>query len=164
MSVTITLDQLIAYTDHERAKWRGWLAADPSRIAIPFQPGGRFPDIGHLLDHVFLVERRHLARLQGSTPPGSSGVAAGDWQALFDYADLVRADLRRYAADFSEEEARADMSITVATGTFAMKKRTLAAHILLHEVRHLAQIAYAARLAGHEPPGQHDLFYFPEFA
>jgi len=26
----------------------------------------------------------------------------------------------------------------------------------------LAQIAYAARLAGHEPPGEHDFFYAPE--
>lgn len=44
-----------------------------------------------------------------------------------------------------------------------MTRRKLLAHMLLHEVRHLAQIALAARIAGHEPPGRHDLFYFPEF-
>ena len=162
MSVAISLDRLLAYTDHERAKWRGWIASDTSRLAIPFQPGGRFPDIGSLLDHVFLVERRHLSRLEGSTPPDASGVAAGDWQALFDYADLVRADLRKYASDCSEAEAATAMTVTVASGTVAMTKRTLATHILLHEIRHFAQIAFAARLAGHEPPGQHDFFYFTE--
>jgi uncharacterized damage-inducible protein DinB len=162
MSVTVSLERLLAYTDHERAKWRAWIAADPSRISIPFQPGGRFPDIGSMLDHVFLVERRHLSRLEGSTPPDSSGVAAGDWKALFEYADLVRADLRKYEADCTEGEAAATIPVTVSTGTVSITKQALATHIVLHEVRHLAQIAFAARLAGHEPPGQHDFFYFTE--
>jgi len=45
-----------------------------------------------------------------------------------------------------------------------MTRRRLVTHILLHEIRHLAQLAYAARLAGVEPPGQHDIFYFDGFA
>jgi uncharacterized damage-inducible protein DinB len=44
-----------------------------------------------------------------------------------------------------------------------MSRRRLLTHILLHEVRHLAQVALAARTAGIEPPGQHDLIYFAEF-
>ena len=40
-------------------------------------------------------------------------------------------------------------------------RRKLAAHILLHEIRHFAQIAYAVRVAGHEPPGEHDYFFAP---
>lgn len=164
MSVTITLDQLLAYTDHERAKWHEWITADPSRMTVPFQAGGRFPTIGTLLDHVFLVERRHLSRLQGSTPPETSGIAPDDWAGLFEYADLVRADLRKYAQDADEAEASLGMTVAVQGGTFTMKKRTLATHILLHEIRHLAQMAYAVRLAGLEPPGQHDLFYFADFA
>jgi hypothetical protein len=31
-------------------------------------------------------------------------------------------------------------------------------------VRHLAQLAYAARLAGIEPPGQHDYFAFAQIS
>jgi hypothetical protein len=33
---------------------------------------------------------------------------------------------------------------------------------VLHEIRHLAQVAYAARQVAQECPGQHDIFYFPE--
>ena len=29
------------------------------------QPGGRLPTVGKLIDHIFLVERRHLQRLTG---------------------------------------------------------------------------------------------------
>lgn len=165
MSVSVRLEELLDYSDHERAKWREWVMADPARLDIAFQPRDRFPTVGSMFDHVFLVERRHLSRLQGGTPPDATGVAAGDWKALFEYADLVRADLRRYVADLDERTGTQTLTFGVQTGgTFTMTRRKLAAHIVVHEVRHLAQIAFAARLAGHEPPGRHDLFYFAEFA
>ncbi|MGH9349944.1 MAG: DinB family protein [Vicinamibacterales bacterium] len=162
MSISVELRELLEYSDHERRKWRDWIAARPERLRIPFQAAGSFPTIESLFDHIFLVERRHLSRLEGGTPPDSTGVKPDDWKALFEYADLVRADLRRYIEDLDDTEARATMTIVARSGTQTMTKRRLCTHILLHEVRHLAQIAYAARQAAQEPPGQHDLFYFKE--
>lgn len=166
MSIGVTFAQLIAYSDHERAKWRAWVAADPSRLNTPFQGGGRFPTFWSLFDHVFLVERRHLSRLEGAVPPGATGIAEGDWEALFEYADLVRADFRHYVRELDDSEAAQVLTWTTVApyppGTYSMTRGKLTTHILLHEVRHLAQIAYAARLAGHEPPGEHDYFYCPE--
>ena len=166
MPVSLTLPELLGYSDHERAKWREWVMADPARAAIPLQPGGsRFSTVNSLLDHVFLVERRHLARLQGATPPESTGVAAGDITALFAYADLVRSDLRAYIGELDEREAEEQMSFTVMSGgNVTMTRRTLLVHMFLHEVRHLAQIALAARTAGQAPPGNHDYFYFGKIA
>jgi uncharacterized damage-inducible protein DinB len=165
MSVAVRLEELLDYSDHERAKWQAWIGADPRRLAVPFHADGRFPTIGSVFDHVFLVERRHLARLEGATPPSETGVPAGDWCALFDYAGLVRADLRRYTTGLTEDRGTETLSFSVQSGgPFSMSRRKLALHIVLHEVRHFAQVAYAARVAGHEPPGTHDLFYFPEFA
>lgn len=166
MSVAISLTALLAYSDHERKKWRDWITADPGRLTLPFQPGGRFPDVAALLDHLFLVERRHLSRLQNATPPPSTGIPAGDWPALFEYADLVRADFRAYVEVMEESTAAQTLVITglQSSPDVAMTRRRLATHILLHEIRHLAQLAMVARLSGHEPPGQHDLFYFDAFA
>lgn len=161
MTVKVDLAELLDYSDHERRRWRDWIAANPARLDIPFQPAGRFPNVGSLLDHVFLVERRHLARLEGGTPPESTGVRPGDWEALFDYAALVRADLRRYVAELDDAEAGVTMTVAAQSGTQTMTKRRLLVHILLHEVRHLAQLAYAARQASQEPPGRHDLYFFP---
>jgi uncharacterized damage-inducible protein DinB len=165
MSVGLSLTTLLAYSDHERRKWRDWVAADPGRLGLPIQPGGRFPDAAALLDHVFLVERRHLSRLEGGAPPASTGVPAGDWAALFEYATLVRADFRAYIDALDESAAGQTIVITglQSSGDIAMTRLRLASHIVLHEIRHLAQLALAARLAGHEPPGQHDLFYFGDF-
>lgn len=160
MSVAVEIRELLDYSDHERRKWREWIAADPGRMHLSFQPGERFPTVGSILDHIFLVERRHLCRLEGGTPPEATGVAASDWNALFEYADLVRADLRTYVADLDAAEARQVMTIVVQSGQRTMTRQRLLTHIVLHEIRHLAQLAYAARAAGQVPPGQHDIFYF----
>jgi uncharacterized damage-inducible protein DinB len=165
MSIDISLSSLIDYSDHERRKWRDWVITDPARLRLPFQAGGRFPDVWSLLDHIFLVERRHLSRLEGATPPASTGVTRGDTGALFEYADFVRADFRAYVDALDADAAKQTMVITglQSSGDMTMSRRRLATHILLHELRHLAQLAYAARVAGQEPPGQHDLFYFEGF-
>jgi uncharacterized damage-inducible protein DinB len=162
MSLTVPVGDLLDYSDHERRKWREWLAADPGRLTLALQPGGRFPTAAALLDHIFLVERRHLARLEGGTPPGSTGIPPDDIDALFDYGRLVRADFRRYVADLDDEQAAGTLQVVLSNGTFTLTRRKLATHIVLHEVRHLAQLALAARLAGHAPPGEHDLFYCPD--
>ena len=160
MSVMLDLTELLDYSDYERCKWKEWIAADQRRLDIPFQRDGRFPTIGSLLDHTFLVERRHLARLQGGTPPGSTGVASSDWEALFEYAELVRADFRKYLADVDQAETLEPITIVAQSATRTMARRQLATHIVLHEIRHLAQIAFAVRASGTVPPGDHDLFYF----
>ena len=164
MSLTVSYTPLLDYSDHERRKWREWIAADPTRMAIVLQPGGRFPTAADLLDHVFFVERRHLCRLEGGTPPEETGVPKGDWEGLFEYADLVRADLRRYVSDLTDTIADGLISWeAIGLGPVSMSRRRLVTHIFLHEIRHLAQLALAARTAGVEPPGKHDLFYFEEF-
>ncbi|HLG57188.1 MAG TPA: DinB family protein [Vicinamibacterales bacterium] len=163
MSIAIDLTRLVAYSDHERAKWKSWVAADPARLATPFQNGGRFPTLGNLLDHIFLIEARHLSRLQGSALPESTGVTAGDWPALFAYADTVRANLSAFVVALDEQAANESITFKIPSGAFTLTRRKLTLHILLHEVRHLAQIAYAVRAAGYEPPGEHDVFFFPGF-
>jgi uncharacterized damage-inducible protein DinB len=165
VSLTVSFDPLLDYSDHERRKWREWVTADPARLALPVQPGARFPTAGALLDHVFFVERRHLSRLEGSTPPEASGVPENDGRRLFEYGDLVRADLRKYVGDLTEEAGNEIISFNALNlGQVSMSRRRLLTHVLLHEVRHLAQLALAARTAGIEPPGQHDLFFFEDFA
>ncbi len=162
MSLNIPFDRILDYSDHERRKWRKWIDADPKRLDIPMQPGGRFATLGLLLEHLYFVERRHLSRLEGGTPPDATGVATGDWEALFEYGELVRADLRRYAADLDDAIGNEIFGFSIRGEDFSVPRRQLMVHILLHEVRHLAQMALAARLAGVDPPGDHDILFCPE--
>jgi uncharacterized damage-inducible protein DinB len=156
----LTTDELIDYTNGERKKWYQWLVANPQAMSVPAQRQGRFPTVGSLIDHIFLVERRHLQRLRGQSPiADQTGVADTDVAGLFAFGDMVRKDLVHHARSLSEDAAGTVHQFDVRGQRVAMTPRKLLLHIFIHEIRHCAQIALALRNAGHEPPGNHDLFY-----
>jgi uncharacterized damage-inducible protein DinB len=160
MTLTITLDELLGWTAEERVKWLPWLKSNPAALEITLQPGGRFPTVGSLIDHIFVVEVRHTLRLQRIADlPATTGVPAGDIDGLWAYAARGRDGLRRYLLTLSAEDAAASRDVVVAGGTYPMTPRKLLFHMALHEVRHWAQVAAAVRMAGFTPPGDHDLFY-----
>jgi uncharacterized damage-inducible protein DinB len=159
MTLTITLDELLCWTAEERAKWLPFLKANPKALDVTVQPGGRFPTVGSLIDHIFLVEHRHTLRLQGKELPTESGIGPGDLEALFGYASRGRECVQQYLPTLSAEDANKPRDVVVASGTYPLSPRKLLFHMALHEVRHWAQIAAAVRAAGFAPPGDHDLFY-----
>jgi uncharacterized damage-inducible protein DinB len=160
MSLSITLDELLSWTAEERAKWLPWFSDNPAALDVEVQPGGRFPTVASLLEHIFLVEVRHTRRLQRLDLPGHSGVDIGDVDGLFGYADRGRQAVHDYVATLTADEAAAPREVVVQSGgSFSMTPRKLLFHMALHEVRHWAQIASAVRFAGFTPPGDHDLFY-----
>lgn len=159
MSLQLSYDELLRYTSDEREKWRSWLQARPEAMDAPLQPGGRFPTVGKLIDHVFLVERRHLERLTGDPVSESTGLTGNNAPPLFDYGASVRRELEQFAREVDEDEADEPRTFVVRDLTVTMSTRKLLFHILLHEIRHWAQIALAVRLAGLDPPGEHDLYY-----
>ena len=151
--------EFLRYTQEERDKWRRWFVEHPDAMELEVQPGSRFPTVGALIDHIFLVERRHLQRLQEAPPDTTTGLSGRHAPPLFDYGASVRRELEQFAADLDDDVADQPRSFTVQTGDFVLTPRKLLFHCLLHETRHWAQIALAIRRAGLEPPGQHDLFF-----
>lgn len=156
----LTFAELLDYTNEEREKWRVWLEAHPAAMDAPVQPeGARLPTVGKLIDHIFLVEQRHLQRLREEPLASSTGLTATNAPPLFDYGASVRRELQRFVGELDDEVADQVRTFEVRDRTWPMTPRKLLFHILLHETRHWAQIALALRLAGFEPPGDHDLFY-----
>ena len=159
MPPTITFDELVRYTNGEREKWRRWLAEYPAALDATVQAGGRLPTVGKLIDHIFLVERRHLQRLTSQPLSDSTGLTGNNAPPLFDYGASVRRELEQYVADLDDDEVDTMREFEVREKKWPMTPRKLLFHILLHETRHWAQIALAVRLAGFEPPGDHDLLF-----
>ena len=156
----LAFDELLRYTQEERDKWRSWFAAHPEATEIEVQPGGRYPTVGSLIDHIFLVERRHLQRLTGSPLDSKTGLSGRHAPPLFDYGASVRRELEQFAADLDEDAANEPRRITVQSGgELVVTARKLLFHILLHETRHWAQIALAIRRSGLDVPGNHDLLF-----
>jgi len=159
MSLTITYEELLRYTSAEREKWRAWFLAHPAAMDAPVHPRGRLPTVGKLIDHIFLVERRHLQRLTETPLAQSTGLTGNNAPPLFDYGSSVRRELEQFVADLDPYVADEVRSLDVRDRQWPVTWRKLLFHILLHEIRHWAQVALAVRLAGYEPPGDHDLFY-----
>jgi uncharacterized damage-inducible protein DinB len=161
MTLELSYDELLRYTDGERAKWRRWFEAQPDDVwRAPVQKEGTLADVWTLADHIFLVELRHVQRLQRKTELAEqTGVARGDAPALWDFAGRARQELRALAGAITPGDAAAPRKLQVRNGTHTLTPRKLLFHILLHEIRHWAQIATAVRNAGFPPPGGHDLFY-----
>ena len=159
MALDLSYDELLRYTNDEREKWRRWLQSHPEAMEIVAAAGGRFPTVGKLIDHVFLVERRHLQRLTGDPVSESTGLTGNNAPPLFDYGASVRRELEQFAGLIDDDDAMEPRTFVVREQTVSMSPRKLLFHILLHEIRHWAQIALAVRLAGLEPPGEHDLFH-----
>jgi uncharacterized damage-inducible protein DinB len=155
----LTYEEFLRYTSGERDKWRTWLTAHPDRMDAPVQPGGNFPTVGKLIDHIFIVERRHLQRLTGDKLSTSTGLSANNVAPLFAYGASVRRELEQFVSALDDDQADAIRTFNVRDQDWAMSPRKLLFHILMHETRHWAQIALAVRLAGFDPPGDHDLFY-----
>lgn len=159
MNPSITLEELLGWNGEERTKWLTWLKKNPAALDVAVQPGGRFPTVASLIDHIFLVEVRHTLRLQGKELPAATGIAAGDLDALFTYAARGREAVHRFLPSLNPMDLNKPRDVVVATGTYPLSPRKLLFHMALHEVRHWAQIAAAVRVAGFTPPGDHDLFY-----
>lgn len=156
----LDFSELLRYTQEERDKWRAWFAAHPDALAVEVQPGGRYPTVGTLIDHIFLVERRHLQRLTDAPLDAKTGLSGHHAPPLFDYGASVRRELEKFVSDLDEDLADEPRTFTVQSGgDVVLTPRKLLFHILLHETRHWAQVALAIRRAGLEPPGKHDLFY-----
>ena len=159
MPLTIAFEELLRYTGEERDKWRGWFGRHPQAMELALHPGGRFATVGKLIDHIFLVERRHLQRLTGDPLSTETGLSGSNISPLFDYGASVRRELEHFARMAAEEDVEEVRTFEVGDRKWRMTPRKLLFHILLHETRHWAQIALAVRQGGMEPPGDHDLFY-----
>jgi uncharacterized damage-inducible protein DinB len=157
--VKLAFDELLRYTNEEREKWRDWMRSHPGAVDAPVQPGGPLPTVGKLVDHIFLVERRHLQRLTEQPLATSTGLTGNNAGPLFDYGASVRRELESYARGLDDDVADMVRTFEVRDRQWTMTPRKLLFTILVHEIRHWAQVALAVRLAGFDPPGDHDLFY-----
>jgi uncharacterized damage-inducible protein DinB len=158
--VNLSYAEYLRYTQEERDKWRTWFVAHPDAMEVELQPGGRYPTVGSLIDHIFLVERRHLQRLTLAPLDSKTGLSGKHAPPLFDYGASVRRELEQYASQLDDDAADEPRTFTVLSGgDFVLTPRKLLFHIVIHETRHWAQVALAIRRAGLEPPGSHDLFY-----
>jgi uncharacterized damage-inducible protein DinB len=161
MSLSLGIDELVGYTNEERAKWQRWFAGQPpAALDATVQQEARFPTVRSLIDHIFLVEKRHTQRLSDlSEVDSETAVARPDIEALFRYGRAVRAELEHFIQVTPDARLTRQREFRFRDTSLTISPRKVVFHIFFHEIRHWAQIATGVRNAGFIPPGDHDLLF-----
>lgn len=151
--ISLSLDDLMEYTEWERRKWHDWLGKQGDQV-LKLSAGphgdGRFESVGDLVRHIFSAEKRYVERLSGRplTDPGS--IPNENIDALFQFGQQSRKELKELLETFpaeqwdSPKELRFPHLKIVGRAT----PRKIVIHVLMHEIRHWAQIATLLRLNG----------------
>jgi len=149
--LTLNFDDLIEYTDWERQKWLDWFRGRGDQV-LKISAGphgdGRFATAGDLVRHIFSAETRYVDRLSARPLTDTGSIPNDNVEALFRFGQTGREALRAFINSFPAQ--RWDVPEELNIGTYSLKAtpRKIITHVVLHEIRHWAQLATLFRLNG----------------
>ena len=165
MPYTFSLNDLLDYTDWDRAQWAAWFREQgPPALAIGLGANGdgRINTIGELVRHIFSAEKRYVERCLGLPLTDTSTIPASDVEALFAFGHESRRALRELLATFPEDRWDVPQEMKMGQRSLWVTPRKMIAQAVTHELRHWAQMATLLRLEGRKT-GTHDLLASPVF-
>ncbi len=151
MSFDLSLIDLIEYTDWERSQWHDWFKNQGDRaLAISAGPhgDGRFSTIGDQVKHIFSAEKRYIDRLSNRPLTDTASLPNSNVEALFQFGRQSRTDLKDFIAAFPSNDWNVSQEFNLLNNSLRATPRKIVIHVLLHEVRHWAQIGTLFRLNG----------------
>jgi uncharacterized damage-inducible protein DinB len=152
MSLSLSLDDLMAYGDWERAYWLDWFEKHgETAFHVDLGPNrdGRFATVADVVRHIFAVEKRYSDRLSGRALTDPASIPT-ELHAVFEFGRGSRKAMRALLAEFPADRWDVPETHTVATYTLRLTPRKIVVHAVLHELRHWAQIATILRQNGHK--------------
>ncbi len=149
MATTLSLNDLMDYTDWERQKWHDWLrkhGAEVLKTSAGPNGDGRFTTVGDLVKHIFSAEKRYVERLSGRPLTDAGCIPNDDIEALFRFGQQSRKDLKEFVEAFPAQQWDIPQDHRLMNNVLTATPRKIIVHVLLHEIRHWAQIATLFRL------------------
>ena len=156
MSVNLSLNDLMEYTDWERQKWYDWLQQHGDQV-LKIDAGphgdGRFQSVGELMRHIFSAEKRYVERLSGRPLTVPASIPPDNIEGLFQFSRQSRKELRELVETFPAQkwDALEELEFPHLNITGRATPRKIVVHVLMHEIRHWAPIATLFRLQGLTP-------------
>ena len=144
-------DHLLEYTDWQRDRWEQWFTRQGgSALAVSTGPhgDGRLATIGQVVRHIFSAETRYVERMKDQPLSDTSLIPAEDIDALFAFGRASRSALRSFIASLPSDELDVARELTIVDTTRRLTPRKILVHVVVHEIRHWAQIATLLRLQG----------------
>jgi uncharacterized damage-inducible protein DinB len=157
MNNGLSFSELLQYVNEETEKWREFFQANPAALDVPVSIAGT-KSVRDMLLHIFAVELRYAERLadvEGVTPYEKHTDKPAE--ELFAMGAHAREMLAGYLAKANDLE-RVLTFPTLTAGTLSASKKKIVIHMLMHGVRHWAQLATELREAGFAQ-GKHDFLF-----
>lgn len=149
MGTSLNVTDLIDYTEWERKRWHDWVrqhGAEVLKISAGPNGDGRFTTVGDLVKHMFSAEKRYIDRLSGRPLTEPTSIPTDDVEALFGFGQQSRKDLKEFVETFPAQQWDVPQDHKLMNNVLTATPRKIVTHILLHEIRHWAQIATLFRL------------------
>jgi len=162
----LNYDHLLEYTDWQRDSWEKWFTRQGgSALAVSTGPhgDGRLDTVGQVVRHIFSAETRYVERMKDQPLSDTSVVPADDIAALFAFGRASRSALRSFIATLPSDQVDVPRDLTIVDRTLRLTPRKILVHVVVHEIRHWAQVATLLRLQGMNVEF-HDFLFSPTMA
>jgi uncharacterized damage-inducible protein DinB len=151
MPVQLSLNDLIDYTEWEQQKWHERLRQQGNEVlktGVGPHGDGRFETVGELVRHIFSAEKRYVERLLGRQLSDTGSVPADNLEVLFQFGEESRRELKNFVEKFPTDKWDVPLEFKLMNSVLTLTPRKIIVHVLVHEIRHWAQIATLLRLNG----------------
>lgn len=148
----IQLDVLLGYTEWERGKWREFFhkhGDDVLGISVGPHRDGRFETVGDWVSHIFSAEMRYIDRLRNRPLTDPASIPNANVDAIFEFGMRSRAELRKFLDVEPVGGWDTPRNFQILTFSITATPKKIVTHVVMHEIRHWAQIATMLRLNGY---------------
>ncbi len=153
----LSVHELLLYTDEERGRWERWFRQNGEDLLKMPLAGDRESTVGALILHIFGPELRYVQRLKNEALDEYRGRPCSHIDELFGFGLETRKAMRQFAQSARPEDWERVVDFGIAGRHYSVSTRKIVLHVLIHELRHWAQVARIMRERGFVPPGDHDL-------
>ncbi|WP_433966950.1 DinB family protein [Tunturiibacter gelidiferens] len=145
----LTARDLIAWLEKTSTGWRDLLTHNPELFTLPCDITG-VQTVAQLLQHIVAVELRYAERLADQPVTDYANIPYDSVEAIYATHDRAIALLQKLLD--SEVDWNETIEFTTRTrGSARSARKTILFHLLLHGIRHYAQLSTLVRQHGVQP-------------
>lgn len=149
--VAITGTELQEWVEETSRGWKRLISAHPEILSFPCDIYRETQSVAELLQHIVAVELRYAERLNGLPETPYESIPSDSVEAVYATHDRAM-ELLRPLMERDEVFWEAVLEFkTRSAGTLRATRRTVLVHLLMHSIRHYAQLATLVRKQGVAP-------------
>ena len=146
--------ELMEFTKGEREWWQEWFESAGGTPLEVSTGGERHRTVADLIQHIFGTEKRYIQRMTGQPITPINQIPKDSAEELFVFGVESRIGLRDYVQSVNDWGRTFEFQVLDFHVKASVRKFII--HLLIHEIRHWAQLAVYLRLGGYEGLGSHD--------